>query len=902
MSSLLSEIELDGSPDQAELLLSTLKNTITSISARRDALADQLKNYKALHIQLEENEKQLESVTVYLGEGYFVERTPQQALVFMSSRVVTLEKAVSELDAKAKEAEDTIFKLSKFNELAKLESNSKEEKVNEEGLLFMDIKEELDEEGHVISATINDKPLEHPLEKADTIESPASILKFPQKKEFEYIQESLIEENGTFSNDSDPIKEDQDQLQELFEDMEIVQRPLKSINDAIVNRDDLLNKIDELKISPDDKFKLKQMCLEEYAKLYDTKGKVDQDKERSNVQDSTGADISEESLDEVKSKERQEVIASIVKENNLDVVVSTSTPVNEKSVAIDRNDILELELLADDFDDSEASVVKYADDEEWDFDFSDGEEIDDDDDDDDDDDLADELLYGDRSAILTPNQNVTASNMLWDQVMKLRETGTEDVNGNPPIETARTEKNNKSKKTVRFAENLQIKEVENISESLRNVPHRHRVSLYRQNLIATNRANSTHDEIEYVEDFPSISDSFVEDNQQDNSKAENNIVENYIIENNIVEDNMVENNIVENNVVEKNIVDSIPQTIQENTIEQNQLDSKGVSKFKKGILQSLPRKLIVNEALPNAASGETWNRREMIEKSIVEVEEKKISPLVKDETDGVHREVVERQPTTTASTASDKEKVERKVSKFRANRTKLKSSAAKNDLFEEDRSIQRSDLDEANISIEEDEVIDEEVRSHSSIKETTLDYLSLQDDMDTMAKAYVLGIYDDDIRTVGPVVDKLDDFEVLNRMIDSMSSKESLSNQEETNRKSEILKSLKDYDTSFDPQLDEIVPELVPEDEEADEGPILLDEIVENDFNATGEIEDFDEMENEMLNQEVVTNYHKLRQRIIFQNNDKGFRKTDEELAMEPLDEDGNPIKVSRFKAARMTN
>ena len=267
----------------------------------------------------------------------------------------------------------------------------------------------------------------------------------------------------------------------------------------------------------------------------------------------------------------------------------------------------------------------------------------------------------------------------------------------------------------------------NISESLRNVPHRHRVSLYRQNLIATNRANSTHDEIEYVEDFPSISDSFVEDNQQDNSKAENNIVENYIIENNIVEDNMVENNIVENNVVEKNIVDSIPQTIQENTIEQNQLDSKGVSKFKKGILQSLPRKLIVNEALPNAASGETWNRREMIEKSIVEVEEKKISPLVKDETDGVHREVVERQPTTTASTASDKEKVERKVSKFRANRTKLKSSAAKNDLFEEDRSIQRSDLDEANISIEEDEVIDEEVRSHSSIKETTLDYLSLQD-------------------------------------------------------------------------------------------------------------------------------------------------------------------------------
>ena len=61
-----------------------------------------------------------------------------------------------------------------------------------------------------------------------------------------------------------------------------------------------------------------------------------------------------------------------------------------------------------------------------------------------------------------------------------------------------------------------------------------------------------------------------------------------------------------------------------------------------------------------------------------------------------------------------------------------------------------------------------------------------------------------------------------------------------------------------------------------------------------------DEFDPALLSQEVATEYHKMRNRMIQRQG--GFLKNDEdESGIVPLDEEeGGPKKVSRFKAARL--
>lgn len=84
------------------------------------------------------------------------------------------------------------------------------------------------------------------------------------------------------------------------------------------------------------------------------------------------------------------------------------------------------------------------------------------------------------------------------------------------------------------------------------------------------------------------------------------------------------------------------------------------------------------------------------------------------------------------------------------------------------------------------------------------------------------------------------------------------------------------------------------DDEDDDEGPILVDEIVENELDESNGVFN-DEV---IFDREIRENYHKLRNKLILDQN--GFKKSQQELEMEPVDDEGNPIKISRFKAAKM--
>ena len=59
-----------------------------------------------------------------------------------------------------------------------------------------------------------------------------------------------------------------------------------------------------------------------------------------------------------------------------------------------------------------------------------------------------------------------------------------------------------------------------------------------------------------------------------------------------------------------------------------------------------------------------------------------------------------------------------------------------------------------------------------------------------------------------------------------------------------------------------------------------------------------DEFDPHLLHQEVATEYHKMRNRMIQKQG--GFMKEDESEIVPFTEEEGGPKKVSRFKAARL--
>lgn len=177
-----------------------------------------------------------------------------------------------------------------------------------------------------------------------------------------------------------------------------------------------------------------------------------------------------------------------------------------------------------------------------------------------------------------------------------------------------------------------------------------------------------------------------------------------------------------------------------------------------------------------------------------------------------------------------------------------------------------------------------ESESSGIVQEATLDYSTLNGDMDVMAKAYVLGLYDDDIETRGQVIEELKDFEEHNKEVES---------------KQGLHERVTELNTKADEGQNE-----APDDKDDDEydDPMVLTDILEHDVD---EIEDLNslplnqedlELNDETLNQELIRDYTTLRKKMIYQFKG-GFRETDKEK--EFVQPDDAP-RVSRFRAARL--
>lgn len=710
----------DSDSDEFQQLTTQIDSTISNLKQKRDYLQDQLAQFESVRQGLKTSGDSTTPIKFQLDDGTMIEKTTTEAIEFLDKRVTEIKEALTQFNTKINEAESTKEKLNQFNQFVQQGGNHeelKQEKLNEDGLPFVDIQEELDEDGNVINVEFKDA------QEDTTIDKNEKDSRGTPKVEI------LGEEIDKAKKLDKVSQSESDEFQALLEDMEVISKDKKA-QELNFDQDDLLDKIDKLQISAEDKFKLKQVCVEEFKNL---EPEHDTDKTQEN--------------------------------SASDKVIG-----NFENLAIDKNDLIELELLADDFDDSENfQGENYDDDEEWDYEF-------DDDDEEEEEDIADELLYGGGKAKIIGSDE-KSNNMLWDQIINLRKSklvATDQVADKIEESTV----NEKKPKAVRFAEHLDINEVENISESLRNPPpETGKMSLFKQNRMSSQQKNRSEEIKETVEN-----DSVMTD----------------ILENDVMSD-IVEKEPVMTDIIEKDDDDQI------------------------------------------------FENNDITESSIIERE-----PVAT---------INESTPETKTGTSSQKP-----VSRFKAMRSSqpLKDTGKLNT--------------QAPVKIPipgdtEKEVVP--LESPTSLSVSKLQDLQL--DMDKMAQAYVSGMYDDDIVTEGPVVHKLDDFETLNKMVEA---------KKQDNEKLGIQE--------YDAASNEVGMEIDEEDEDDDEGPILVDEIVENELDESNGVFN-DEV---IFDREIRENYHKLRNKLILDQN--GFKKSQQELEMEPVDDEGNPIKISRFKAAKM--
>ena len=710
----------DSDSNEFQQLTTQIDSTISNLKQKRDYLQDQLAQFESVRQGLKTSGDSTTPIKFQLDDGTMIEKTTTEAIEFLDKRVTEIKEALTQFNTKINEAESTKEKLNQFNQFVQQGGNHeelKQEKLNEDGLPFVDIQEELDEDGNVINVEFKDA------QEDTTIDKNEKDSRGTPKVEI------LGEEIDKAKKLDKVSQSESDEFQALLEDMEVISKDKKA-QELNFDQDDLLDKIDKLQISAEDKFKLKQVCVEEFKNL---EPEHDTDKTQEN--------------------------------SASDKVIG-----NFENLAIDKNDLIELELLADDFDDSENfQGENYDDDEEWDYEF-------DEDDEEEEEDIADELLYGGGKAKIIGSDE-KSNNMLWDQIINLRKSklvATDQVADKIEESTV----NEKKPKAVRFAEHLDINEVENISESLRNPPpETGKMSLFKQNRMSSQQKNRSEEIKETVEN-----DSVMTD----------------ILENDVMSD-IVEKEPVMTDIIEKDDDDQI--------FENNDITESS-------IIEREPVATI-NESTPEAKTG-----------------------------------TVSQKP----------------VSRFKAMRSSqpLKDTGKLNT--------------QAPVKIPipgdtEKEVVP--LESPTSLSVSKLQDLQL--DMDKMAQAYVSGMYDDDIVTEGPVVHKLDDFETLNKMVEA---------KKQDNEKLGIQE--------YDAASNEVGMEIDEDDEDDDEGPILVDEIVENELDESNGVFN-DEV---IFDREIRENYHKLRNKLILDQN--GFKKSQQELEMEPVDDEGNPIKISRFKAAKM--
>lgn len=680
-----------------------------------------------------------QKVLVFLGCEYFVERDPTKSIELVEHKLKFLNKAISEFDSKIKEAKKTIENIGHLEEYEKNQTEKKEEipkpqssNLSSEDLPFMDIREELDEDGNVINSTV-------------------------QKQDENRIKEFGEKHGIKMEDDSD------DQINEMLKDMEITPR----------------SKIEELpeEVITEESSKSKEIETEDIKEPIVSKVEESKTDTPSKEQDDYFDLLKQLGISTAGDPNKQQESRK-PNEEPKDVNENDSTPQNEESKdipsendwesfktegpAIAEDDILQLQLIADEIE------------EEGDYDYDDDEFDHDFEQDQDDDEEEEDWDFSSNPENLVPESH---RNLFMKELNRVRAEKTKselpvDTKDEPIKEPSKPRK----KKSVSFAPELQIKEIENVSEELKTAPDISRVSKFKQM-----RISNTQSQI-----------------QDDDEVQEGEVIEA------AVSDLIVEKDLPEP-VIQRSISETVISDIKEKEEEEIPEPPKPkVSRFKQRSTKSMEQpqmNIPINESITENIIGNGTTMNDIVER---EPDQTIVEAVSKSQTQ-------EPEPKTTKA----------KVSRFKSSKEQSKGNVI-------------------------------------SIPESEPQYIPEENEYNNI-KAYIANDSDDE--------------DELNELTD-----------------------LEVYTASDFDEDGQFIEEADDDEDDEDDRNVLTDEIVEHD-----EVDDPSYYVDENL---LQREYQDLRRKMIEKyvksenanNGDKIITKEEKESELEPIDESGNPVKVSRFR------
>ncbi|KAA8916489.1 hypothetical protein TRICI_001352 [Trichomonascus ciferrii] len=799
-------------------------------------------------------------VKLFVGDGWFIEQSVEDSLGFVRRRLHKLGEEITQINNNLDSARKAVADLEKLDFDEDVQKETKNDGLDDyttpEGLPMMDIHEELDEEGNVVSASVEPQKKDHDLkefaekhltrliqQREEDIKNERSGANSNQNEEYDSEGYKLIGGKRVYGPPRPPSEE------EVPKDEKAQSQP-KSILKKSNNSESSSRSMDK----PPESMK-RFMGLKE-GKIPQESGRIsevtEEDDNTKNQSHSKGGDVQEkpssDSIDRSKNHNQDEVSV-------IDPVKKMSESVKQQSLnhhhhSIDTEDLLQLELIANDLTKNEEDM--HFDGVDWEFE----EDYEEDDDDEEEDEYGRSSIGYERLTLEEVEKRTKAAEA----------AALEAKNNRPSPDSA-------GKKQVRFASEVEINRFDktrvaqsdshiesgvlapgNEPESELETKKKKRVSRFKAERMENK--NNFAPSVGWENVVPVVGEQGPV--KRGNSAAQAESMDK------VIEENFVESaSPVKSTVIEGTPIDAI--------------------KERQGPVGDIQEK---NEPLESNMVGPVGDVKESvaIEQTVIN---DSTGPLTAEitEKNGPVGDIMERAPPVNEAKSVSKE-----------DKTSLPSQSQTN---EPSRRNIFSISPNAPTPSRNQKIPPALLRQPEKLKHVKAQAPTPIPGMEGEQTIVPLEISEEQqiSDTVENVASTMKPQDVFSKEVYDL-AKEHFKNAVVTE---EQFIQAHDRDSGDEDE------EPLQEQENPDSRPILSTNIQENPTSTPvppsflDAMDDSDSDEDFSVSMaEISTEYHRIRNKLIQKTG--GFKQSDAEREFESLDENGNPIKVSRFKAARLSN
>nr|CAI6493899.1 ASB_HP1_G0016830.mRNA.1.CDS.1 [Saccharomyces cerevisiae] len=849
-----------------DLLAASVESTLKNLQDKRNFLSEQREHYIDIRSRLvrfindngdgeEEGEGQgmvfgdiiISTSKIYLSLGYeyYVEKTKEEAITFVDDKLKLMEDAIEQFNLKIEEAKKTLDNLNHMEDGNGIEED--EANNDEDFLPSMEIREELDDEGNVISSSVTPTTKQPSQSNSKKEQTPAvgpkekGLAKEKKSKSFEEnLKGKLLKRNDEVKKKVQPSKVDTENVY-TFADLVQQMDQQDELEDGYIETDEINYdydafensnfKVNEYNYEEDDEdedeeeylnhsiipgFEAQSSFLQQIQRLRAQKQSQDHEREEGDVNKSLKPILKKSSFAEnsdKKQKKKQVGFASSLeihevenlKEENKRQMQSFAVPMYEAQESTG----IANKMTSDEFDgDLFAKMLGVQEADEVHGKYK--EEL-----------INQERLEGEASR---SNRRTRVSRFRKDRASKKENT----------LSTFKQE-------TTRSVENEVVEKEPAVGDIIEKEP-----------VVG-----------DVIEKEPAVTD----------------IVEKEPVINDIVEKEPAVNDIVEKEPAVNDIVEREPAV---NDIVEREPAVNDIVEREPAVNDIVEREPAVNDIVEREPAVNDIVEREPVVGDIIEKE-----PAVND--------IVEKEPEINSKSEFETPFKKKKLKSLQKPRSSKSMKKKFDPKILENISDDDNDDDDGNkkhLSNKSKNNTDEQDKFPSKIQEvsrsmaktgatvgsepvriTNVDYHALGGNLDDMVKAYSLGLYDDDLEEdPGTIVEKLEDFKEYNKQVELLRDE------------------IRDFQLENQP---------VTMEEEENDGNVMND-IIEHEFpESYTNDEDEVALHPGRLQEEVAIEYRRLKEATASKwQSSSPAAHTEGEL--EPIDKFGNPVKTSRFRSQRL--